>query len=323
MRSTRFLEGRLAIAAAAALLMLSAGCVSAFAAGAAEYGFQNPAPSITATYNPNQEQDVVGTARFYHFGLLGSSTSYFLTFSTGQSGTFATRWAQSAAGGRVNYQFFDDTTSRNVLKDLSANPSASEVLSGTNSASGFVTMTAGFAAAIAGGQLPVAGTYTDSVTMTIYAGTLGGTQTSNATQAVSVSITVPALIDLSLVPTGGSFNPSATSAIMDFGMLSMGELRSTDLLVRSNASYTVSLQSQNGGVMTNSIAGDTSTVPYTLSFASTPVALPAGTPTTVVATAPPTSAGGTRYPIQVTIGDFGMATAGTYQDNITITVTAN
>jgi len=159
--------------------------------------------------------------------------------------------------------------------------------------------------------------------MTIYAGTLGGTHTSNATQAVSVSITVPALIDLSLVPTGGSFNPAATVATMDFGILSMGEVRSTDLLVRSNASFAVSLQSQNGGKMTNNITGDTSTVPYTLQFSSAPVALPAGTPTTVVASAPPTSAGGTRYPIQVTIGDFGMATAGAYQDNITITVTAN
>ncbi|WP_455382921.1 spore coat protein U domain-containing protein [Salinispira pacifica] len=309
-------------AMAAALLLLAAG-TSLYAAGAAEYGFQNPAPSVSATYDPNQEQDLPLTARFYHFGFLGNSTNWFLTFSTGQSGTFTTRYAQSAAGGRVNYQLLDSASSRNVLKDLSVSPTAAEIIAGTNSASGFQTLTAGFTAAIPGGQLPNAGTYTDSVTMTIYAGTLTGTHTSNATQAVGVTITVPAIVNLSLVPTGGSFNPGATSAVMDFGLLGQGQTRSTDLLVRSNASYSVSLQSLNGGVMKNSIAGDTSTVPYSLSFAGAPVALPAGSASTVVSSAAPTSAGGTRYPIQVTIGDFGMATAGAYQDSITITVTAN
>ena len=69
------------------------------------------------------------------------------------------------------------------------------------------------------------------------------------------------------------------------------------------------------------LAGDTSTVAYTLSFDGAQVTLPAGTPTTVVTTAPPTPGAGTRYPIDVTVGNLGTATAGTYQDNITITIT--
>jgi hypothetical protein len=93
-------------------------------------------------------------------------------------------------------------------------------------------------------------------------------------------------------------------------------------LVRSNETFGVSIESQNAGVMAIQTAGDSSTVPYRLSIDGSAVDLSSGNPVSVLSSVGPTVLAGRRHPISVEILDYGFATDGTYQDNLTITVTA-
>ena len=303
------------------LMLMASAAVSAFAGGSLEYRFASSVPAVSSTYDSTIENDLPQTLSITHISFNAGSTSYFVTFSAGQSGTFANRQARSAAGGTLNYQIMDNAASRNVLEDLSVNSPIQNVLSGTNPASGIQQLTSNFVVVLPASQLPNAGTYTDSVNVGLYSGAPTGTSTAQTTQTMSLSFTVPKIAELSLVPIGSPFVPGSTSSLMDFGILTQGTSRGVDLLVRANSSYQVALQSQHGGVLAITTAGDTSTIPYTLQFNGAPLSLPAGVPNTAINAGPPTS--GARYPINIVIGNIGNATEGTYQDNITITVTAN
>ena len=303
------------------LLLMTSAAVTAFAGGSLEYRFASSVPAVSSTYDSTIENDLPQTLSITHISFTTGSTSYFVTFSAGQSGSFASRQARSAAGGTLTYQIMDNVASRNTLEDLSVNPPIQNVLSGTNPASGVQQLTSNFVVALPAGQLPNAGTYVDSVNVGLYSGSPTGTNTAQTTQTMSLSFTVPKIAELSLVPVGSPFAPGSTSSLMDFGMLTQGTSRGVDLLVRANSSYQVALQSQQGGVLAITTAGDTSTIPYTLQFNGSPLSLAAGVPNMAISAGPPTT--GARYPITVVIGNVGNATEGTYQDNITITVTAN
>ncbi|GAB4221548.1 MAG: hypothetical protein Kow009_11180 [Spirochaetales bacterium] len=70
--------------------------------------------------------------------------------------SFDTRQA-TGSGGVLNYQIYDSITSRNILKDLSANPGSQEVLSGSfPDDSGWTTQDQSFVVALPPGQFPPA-----------------------------------------------------------------------------------------------------------------------------------------------------------------------
>lgn len=299
-----------------------AGVAQSVLAAPAEYSLRRVG-NVSATYDPTRENQLAQSFTVRHrLPNKGTPTdNYFVTFSAGQSGSFTNRSAQDGAGDQLEYQLVDNLSSRDILGDLTMpNLGQQNVLYGTSTISESITQS--FYVILNAAQLPPAGTYTDSVLVSVYGGVVGSpSPTLMGSTSMSLAFTVPAVLALSLVPTGATFLPGSTTATMNFGAMSAGETGSMDLLVRSNSSYSISLQSQNGGVMAITLPGDTSTVPYTLTFAGAPVSLPAAAPTSVVTAAPPTSGAGARYPIGVTIGNLGTATAGTYQDNITITVT--
>ena len=93
-------------------------------------------------------------------------------------------------------------------------------------------------------------------------------------------------------------------------------------MVRSNSTYSVSLQSAGKGVMTHIDRQVSSTVPYTLHFDGLLIGLGGNQPTEVVTSAPPTSPSGWPYRTIVTIGDVGFPSAGDYEDVITISLSA-
>ncbi len=217
----------------------------------------------------------------------------------------------------LNYQLYDQASQTNILKDLPS-ATASEVLSGNFTGRGSQQLS--FFLVIPTEQVVRPGTYTDTVTVTAYEGDLTN-NIQHRTRTLTISATVLEQIDLSLVNPGGSFNPSLTSRLIDFGILQAGKFSDFDLRVRSNIGYSVTLSSQNQGNMAHIDPTDTSRVPFSFTANSANVDL-SGPAATVINTPLPTSPLGVPYPMRVTVGAIGNASAGDYRDNITITVIA-
>jgi hypothetical protein len=141
--------------------------IAATIGGAQTLRFSVPPTNVTGTYSPDTGITVVSTMTIRH---TGAACSYFITFSAGNSGVFTSRTAKTGTNS-LNYQIYDTMTNKNVLEDLSANPSSNNVLNGSFAA-GPGTQIQTFTSYFITNQLPVAGTYTDSITMDIYVGTV-------------------------------------------------------------------------------------------------------------------------------------------------------
>lgn len=295
--------------AAGFLMLLAATSVSAF--GTLEIYDQTQ----EITYNPDLGLEITGSIEVFH---TGDATDFFVTIGTGQSPVFDPR-VLSNAGSTLDYQVYDDPVSRTIIKDLTTSPSDAEVLWGyAEENTGWLPkrVNVPFLLEIPAGQLLVSGTYSDSLTISLYSGTISS-PTLESTATMTVTGPVANSLSLALVDPGASFPFSPrTDRVMDFGELIPGLQSSLDLLVEANCAFTVALESENNGFLANTAPADGSLIPYVLEFASTPVDFSGGGPVQV-ATSP-----GFRYPVLVTIGDIGLATSGTYEDVVTITVTA-
>ncbi len=244
-----------------------------------------------------------------------NACNYFITFSEGSSGTYNRTLLNGA--NVLNYQLYDQASQANILKDLPA-ATASEVLSGNFTGRGAQQLS--FFLVIPAEQVVRPGTYTDTITMTAYEGD-PTSSIQHRTRTLTISATVLEQIDLSLVNPGGSFNPALTARLIDFGILQTGKFSDFDLRVRSNIGYSISLSSQNIGNMAHIDPTDSSLIPFSFTANSVNVDL-SGPAATVINTPLPTSPLGTPYPMRVTVGTIGNASAGDYQDNITITIIA-
>lgn len=306
---------RVILCAAVCLIVVPVG---AWAFGGTEWTVNNQ--TVGFTYDPTA--GLVSNQRLT-INHSGPESDFFVTISAGSSGSFAMRQMQDGSGNTLDYQIYATTSLVNVIKDLTAGPTSQEVLTGTAPEyTGFLTeaIDLPFVLYLPPGQTISMGTYTDTLTLTLYSGSFGsGTQEDTAT--LTVSGPVAATVSIVLVLPGDSWPTYAfqetADRVMDFGELEVGESQAYDLLVESNASFSIALSSANGGAMAATTVGETSTVPYDLSFNGALVDLSGGGDV-VVGSSP-----GFRYPIAVTVGDYGAAAQGSYEDIVTITVTAN
>ncbi len=289
--------------------------------GAQTLRFQSYPATVSGTYDPDAGTTLAQAITVRH---RNAACDYFVTFSAGQSGSFAARAARSGASS-LAYQIYDSMVGRNVLKDLSASPSTAEVLTGSFAASGntWTTEAQTYTVHLPAGQLPAAGTYTDSVNMEVWDGTPSSPGSRDQRVTFTISIVVGPTLDVALVSTGGAFNEASSSVTFDFGTLSAGGSRAGDLVVRSNSLTTITISSANGGVLKNADPGDDSEVPYQLLVNGTPLTLPAATPVPLASSAPATGFAGTRYGISAVIQGYGWPTEGTYSDVLTIQAAAN
>ncbi len=304
---------------AALTLALALLAIGAAGAAAQNLRFSVVPAAVTGTLAP--DSDVILNQTLSVRGR--KITSWFVTFSQGLYGTFADRRARGA-GGYLSYQVYDNAVSRNVLKDLSANPSASEVLAGTFTyATGWQTQNGPFTVVVPSGQLPAPGAYTDTINLELYAGTPASPGAQQDTASFAVSITVTASLDVSLVATGAPFNIGSISATFDFGALVAGASRGGDILVRSNGPYSITVTSLGGGVLKPADLSDPSSVPYAVIANGLPVPLAPGIAEPVATGAAATTYAGARYSLSVGIGSYGWATEGAYSDVLTFQATAN
>jgi spore coat protein U-like protein len=268
-------------------------------------------------YNPFDPTDRKQSVSFSVTKLNGAC-AYFITASPGNTNNFNAR--QLSGPARLSYNLYPSANSAVVLGDLPG-ATASQTIVGSMTG-GVSTANQTYQFDIPVQQVVAAGLYSDTVQFKLYQGIL-----NNNTLAQMVNVThsayVPSVAELSLVPTGGAFDVASVSRALNFGVLSQGEILSTDLLVRGNNGFDVAMQSLNAGVMKLNPALDTSTVPYRLTVSGALANL-TGAGTTVASINGATSLSGNRFPIQVTIGaiDPGAA-AGNYVDSVTVTVTSH
>ena len=224
-----------------------------------------------------------------------------------------------SGGSRLNYQLYT-TSGMNYALKAPPTAMANEVLSGSVPGAGGQVIPLSFVFFIPPGQVVPPGTYTDRITISIY-DAYNSVGSPQATKIITIRAGVVAGAAMSIVPTGAPFNASRPQYTLNFGMLSTGQRQSCDVLIKQNNNCTVYYSSANRGVLKQVPIPTTDQIPYSCMAAGSMLDLSqAGR----ISLPPGISPGpdGARYPVSITIGNVGNATAGTYEDQITITVQA-
>lgn len=249
-----------------------------------------------------------------------AACTFGLGFSKGGAGSY-TRFA-SNGGLQLNYQIYNDGAKTNILKDAPDAVTVNDVLMVTLPAgSGPQVVQYFFDIPYASATSPFlahAGVYTDSYTISAYEG--GDPSLYVAPPATSVAVTlsvnIEKLIKLSLTDLGGVFVDGATTKSINFGRLTSGEFSRFNLAMQTNAGFSISVSSANGGNLKHITTA--SLVPYTMTFNNVAADLTGAVP--VVSGGGQTSLNGLTYPVKITIGAVPqLAVAGDYSDTVTIT----
>jgi hypothetical protein len=245
-----------------------------------------------------------------------------ISFSSGISGNPDNRYMDDGTGNRIYYQIYDNAVTRTVLKEFTGDTSSPYIyfyqFPDGNQTVGFT-----FTVVLLSNQVPLAGNYTDSITVSLLYDDPVDSWTEVDSGSVSIESRMRTIVEISIVDTGAPFNSGSTGINMDFGTLSQGLSLSKDVITRANTFYSISVESSNAGVMANMNATDPSVVPYVYYFDGGVRDLSSGNPVIVVSGSSPTDEIGLRSPVTIEIGDLGSAYAGDYEDVISISVSAD
>lgn len=277
--------------------------------------------NVTVNWNQNFEFQAV---TFTVHKKKKRACDYQVFFSKGGASNYNRRminWISS-----LNYQLFKNSGLTEILKDRADATSAQNFISGSFPEGKDLTKSATFYF-----QIPLnlattptikpSGIYMDTVAVSVYqAGVVDLPGNGQADDVVSVNLTaiIPKILEISIVNTGGTFDPNSRSKVLDFGALSEGQQKSLDLLLRTNAGYSVSLSSQNGGKLKRTSSPMT-TVNYTFSANGSNYSL--ANPVVIAQGSGQTSMNGVKTRMDMTIGSTDSGMSGSYQDVITVTVT--
>ena len=302
------------------LTLLCLTTLNAWADPECEYRLNLSNTTVQVTDN---SQVVEQTASLYR-GRDSSESSrcdnYRIFFNKGLANSYQRR-AYTLLGQYVNYNLHKAINQIGVLKDYSDAINVNEFLDGTSPNRGS-TYTEKFFVSVPGLSSSIAkGIYIDSVQVSVYAyKPSSGKYLYEDSANLTIFFYIPSNIDISVVDEGGAFDVSATSKIIDFGILQKDQQKGVDLRVVSNTSYKVKLSSSNGSKLKGP---GTSFVNYNLKVNGGSVSLPANTPIEIGSGSITTNAGD-RFNLKFQIMDETKdLQAGLYQDNITITAIAN
>lgn len=271
---------------------------------------------VNVTYSQVSGVEVSLSIEVFHFD---DPTDYFITISGGQNGTTSNRISMNPSNNSIEYFLYNNLSDKIIIKDLSTTPSSNEVISGSLP-NGHTRQTVTYNLYIPPGAFHPGGQYSDTVTVSLYKGNLSS-YTFSDSRDLTFNIQVPDVIDISLVPLGANFDINSSNMTFDFGELFPGQTKNADIIVRSNLSYEVSLSSQNGSILKSIDPANSSEIPYICSINGSTITLPPLTPA-VILQGIPTSNTGDRNRIDIVIGNFWDVGSGTYEDNITITLSA-
>jgi len=285
----------------------------------------NTSSSVTTDFQVSHDA-FTGTERCYFFGFVdyGSALNWanrYLTHTTSgatipfnvySSGTFTNNSRVRLAADAV-----DD---RHVMYEapLFFNPS------GTTQ-----TLTRSFYSLL--GALPAnlpPGLYTESLIFRVASRLTSPPATDYVSfpivlsRAVQFIYNVEKELSLSLVATGGVFDPFSTSRLLSFGELETGESRTADIIIKTNVGYRLRASSLNNGSMRHSSGTGVS---FQLTVAGTVVNLAgsSGSPVLVSSNSTSSPALGFILPLEVTVGALtGSEPGGDYTDSVRFTIEA-
>ena len=144
-----------------------------------------------------------------------------------------------------------------------------------------------------------------------------GTGLLRAQHQVPLTVHVPALAELSL--SDSTFDVNKHDKPVNFGKLTEGDIKGATIHARSNGGYRILLHSENSGALRNVDPSDQSAVPYDCFVDGRPLPL-SRTDREGLSSSTPTDPLGRLHRIDFRIGAIGNATAGNYQDVVTVTV---
>ncbi|MCK6593868.1 MAG: spore coat U domain-containing protein [Bacteriovoracaceae bacterium] len=251
----------------------------------------------------------------------GPCAQYFLGFTRGWAPNYNRYATNLSNGNKIYYNLYKNAGGTQVLKNPSDITSNNDVLMGQIAKNEELDLTYYFSVSpYSSATLPRAGTYVDYVQVQAYSGKWWAINSYEGYKNIAVQIIVPKMAAISLVDTGASFDPADTYQVLDFGELEQNEQMSFDLMVVSNAGYSVTFSSNNLGVLKNTtVLSGNNTIQYELYVNNTLRNLSSST---IVANgAGTTPSSGNRIPVRVKIKNVDNKEPGTYSDYITITTT--
>lgn len=285
-----------------------------FSSGALEYKpFENTTHAQTVSFKINGLVNV-GTCQF------------FVAMRAGGSGNANAR-KMTLGAGSLNYQVYTDNSMAAPVLPVTSY-SAANVLSGNFPQAVGVTQSANmsFTWTIPTEQVAKASStrYSDTVAFDLYDGIPAiGLYLLKDTLNVTFQSKVESMVDLSLVGTGAGFNVNDTSEAVNFGTAATGTSRAFDVNIRSNDGYSVTMQSSNQQKL---VKGGTpaANIPYSITVGGTSRNLSGGGAVAVSSGQGVTTAlTGSSIPVNITLGTVATSqTAGTYQDAISVNVSA-
>jgi len=219
-------------------------------------------------------------------------------------------------GGSLRYQLYTAATPGTVWREIPTATPSETLRSVVNAPNQFQTVN--FWTYLPPGQLSGAGIYSESVRVSLYEGSPESARPRLVSSSIvnfnaRVLATVRAKID-----AGSGLSPlQGSRTMLDFGEISAGSTRNFDLVVEANAGYRITLQSLNGGTMKNERERLATPVQYTLTVDG--AAVPLGATAELQATS---SGGIQRHRGTVTLGLVEKLIAGTYRDEILLTISA-
>lgn len=165
---------------------------------------------------------------------------------------------------------------------------------------------------IPAGQLVAKGTYQDQVTVNVYEVRDGIPVGPIATRTARVRTKVRSVVSASVIVDGVSRPLYGSVGTLDLGDLTRGGSGRFELSVGGNSDYSLSLSSENSGRLISS--ENPGGIGYQLFVSGRAVSLARGTTVDL--------GGAGRYELLVQTSAAGEAIAGTYHDNLILTITA-
>ncbi|MBC7429986.1 MAG: spore coat protein U domain-containing protein [Bacteriovorax sp.] len=252
-------------------------------------------------------------------------SNFFLAFTKGWAGNYNRRALNLYNGDLIYYNVYKNNNTTGVLKEPSDITSTNEVLFGTIAKNQTIDLTYYFTLApLSASSPPKSGTYLDVIQVQAFSGTYTNINGYDGYRDLYVYINVVKFISLSMVDTGGVYDPASVSKTMDFGVLQENEQLGFDVRIISNAGYILKASSSNNGILKRvGGTGLKSEIDYDFYASNTKKNLSSSGGTTLVSASGKTPAGGAVIPIKVIIKSVDDKDPGTYQDYITLSVISN
>jgi hypothetical protein len=289
----------------------------------ANCGFDLETPLLTYNVtdnNPTMESKVSIT-RLKDQGV--PCSKFFLAFTKGWAASYNRRATNLFNGKFIYYNIYKNSNSTGILKEPNDISSPDETFFGTISKNETKNHTYYMKLAPFGSDPPAAGTYFDDIQVQAYSGTYTNINSYEGYSNMYMYIIVSKFTSISLVESGGVYDPTQTTKTLNFGELATNEELNFDVRVVSNSGYRLNVSSSNNGLMKQvGSAASTSQIEYKFYSNGSLVGLgnSANTSVTIASGSGVTSSLGVKIPIKVVIGTVDSTKLpGTYQDYITLT----